>query len=428
MGILIKNVVAAVGKAGTLNTVDLRIADGVIFAVSEQRFPAFPNDTVIDGHDRFAMPGLVNAHTHLAMSLFRGLADDMPLDTWLRDHIWPAEKRLTDEDVYWGSLLSLAEMIKGGTTQIADMYFHTDSVARAVSESHVRALLSYGIVADRLDKRGKDELSQSRAVIERWEGTANGRIRTAVSPHAIYTCGVDIWKAAADLARKKRVPLHTHLCETRAEVAWAKENWGDTPVMALDKVGVFSVPTIAAHCVHVTDQEMEILAKRAVTAVHCPKSNAKLGNGLAPVVSLQRAGVNVALGTDGAASNNGQDMIEEMRMASLQQKGYLEDPTVLSAKEVVQIATGNGAQALGMGARRIAVGQDADIILVDLSGIDALPAYDPFSALVYAGHACDVTDVIVAGEYLLRDGKLLTLDEERIKYEVRRRSGGNTAN
>ena len=428
MGIVIKNVIAAVGDSTIVKTVNLRIENGVIRAVDEQPLPVSAGDVVVDGQGKFALPGMVNAHTHLPMSLFRGLADDVSLDTWLHTHIWPAEKRLTTDDVYWGSLLSLTEMIKSGTTQIADMYFHTDSIARAVSETRMRATLSYGIVAEKLNEHGRDELAKARAVIEQWEGASSGRIRTAVSPHAIYTCGDDVWTAAVDLARRKHVPLHTHLSETRAEVAWAMKRWGDTPVAALDRLGVFSVPTIAAHCVHVTEQEIEILAQRAVTAVHCPKSNAKLGNGHAPVVSLLNAGVNVALGTDGAASNNSQDMIEEMRMASLLQKEHLEDPTVLPAQKVASMATRNGAEALGMGARKIAVGEDADIVLVDLSGVGIMPAYDPFSALVYAGHAHDVTDVLVAGEFLLRDRKLLTIDEERVKHEVASRFGRITSN
>jgi len=423
IGIVIKNVIAVVGDPATVKAVDVRIENGMISAVAEQPLPVSADDIVVDGQGRLALPGMVNAHTHLPMSLFRGLADDVSLDTWLHKHIWPAEKRLTPDDVYWGSLLSLAEMIKAGTTQVADMYFHTDSIARAVNEAHMRATLSYGIVADELDQHGKDELSKARSVIEHWEGASHGRIKTAVSPHAIYTCGRDVWTAAVDLARQKDVPLHIHLAETRDEVAWATQNWGQTPVIALDSIGVFSVPTIAAHCVHVTAQEMEILAQRAVTAVHCPKSNAKLGNGHAPVVSLLNAGVNVALGTDGAASNNSQDMIEEMRMASLLQKACLEDPTALPAQEAAMMATRNGAQAFGMGARNIAAGEDADIVLIDLSGVDAMPAYDPFSALVYAGHASDVTDVIVAGEFLLRNRELLTIDEERVKYEVNRRFG-----
>jgi 5-methylthioadenosine/S-adenosylhomocysteine deaminase len=421
MGIIINNVVASIGKQRSIKRVNLRIENKVISGVSESVLPAASDFTVIDGEGKFAFPGMVNAHSHLPMSLFRGLADDLPLSSWLKDHIWPAEKKLTKEDVYWGSLLSLAEMIRSGTTMIADMYFHTDSIAKAVSEAHMRALLSYGIIADKLNTHGKGELSIARAVIDQWEGASEGLIRAAVSPHAIYTCGKDVWQATLDLAREKSVPLHTHLAETREELSWSVDNLGDTPVKALNKLGVFSAPTIAAHCVHVTTEEIEILADRKVTVVHCPKSNAKLGNGNAPVVSLQTAGVNVALGTDGAASNNSQDMIEEMRMASLLQKAYSEDPTSLPAWQVARMATTNGARALGMGANEIAIGEDADIILVNLSGVDTLPVHDPLSTLVYAGHGCDVTDVIVAGEFLLRNRELVTIDEERVRYEVAKR-------
>lgn len=426
MGIVIKNVV--VDEEGSVKSVNLRIEDGFISAVTEEAIQELLGDTVIDGKGKFALPGFVNAHTHIPMSLFRGLADDISLDTWLHDHIWPAEKRLTDDDVYWGSLLSLAEMLRSGTTQIADMYFHTDSIARAVSEAGMRGTLSYGIVAHRLDQHGKDEISKAHEVVKDYHGSSHGRIRTAISPHAIYTCGRDVWRAATALAREEHVPLHIHLCETRAEVEWSMKNWGHSPVTALDDLGVFSVPTIAAHCVHVNEEEIRLLAQRSVTAVHCPKSNAKLGNGHAPVVSLLSAGVNVALGTDGAASNNSQDMLEEMRMASLLQKAALEDPTALPARQVARMATENGADALGMGAHRIAVGEDADIVLVRLDGVDTVPTYEPFSALVYAAHARNVTDVLVAGEFLLRDGELLTIDEERVKYEVVNRFGSIAPN
>ncbi len=428
MGIIIKNVIALTGKGKSTKSVNLRIEDKVVSAVSNRSFIASSNFQVIDGQGKLAFPGMVNAHTHVPMSLFRGLADDLPLSSWLRNHIWPAEKRLTNEDVYWGSLLSLAEMIKSGTTTIADMYFYTDSIAQAVSKAHMRALLSYGIIADKLDSQGKGELSAARDVIEQWQGASQELIKTAVSPHAIYTCGSDVWEAAVALAREKNVPLHTHLAETKEEIAWSLDNLGHTPVKALYKLGVFSVPTIAAHCVHINEEEIEILADQGVTAVHCPKSNAKLGNGNAPVVSLQAAGVNVALGTDGAASNNSQDMIEEMRMASLLQKASSEDPTALPAWEVTRMATSNGAKALGMGAHQIAVGEDADIILVDLSGVDTMPAYEALSALVYAGHGCDVTDVMVAGEFLMKDRKLVTIDEEEVRYEVARRFRRLSAN
>jgi 5-methylthioadenosine/S-adenosylhomocysteine deaminase len=310
------------------------------------------------------------------------------------------------------------------------MYFHTDAIGRAVEEVGVRALLSCGIIAERLDAHGKRELKKAEEAITHWEGAANGRIRTAVSPHAIYTCGEPVWRAAIDLAEKYAVPIHTHLAESAEETKWCQENLGLSPVYALDRIGVFSVSTVSdqaasvstlvAHCVRVDEADIRLLAEREVTVVHCPKSNAKLGNGIAPLAAMRAAGVRVALGTDGAATNNSLDMIEEMRMATLLEKGTEEDPTSLPARDVVEMATRFGAEALGMGAKQLAVGEPADLVLINLDSIRTLPAYDPFSALVYAAHVEDVTDVIVAGRFLLKDKELLTIDEERVKHEVKR--------
>ncbi len=428
MGIILRNVVASAEKAAKV--IQLRIEGETISAISEEELPLRPDETVIDCGGKLVLPGFVNAHTHLPMVLFRGLADDLLLRVWLEEHIWPIEKDLCPEDVYWGALFGLAEMIRGGTTTCADMYFHTDAIGRAVEEVGVRALLSCGIIAERLDTHGKRELKKAEEAITRWEGAANGRIRTAVSPHAIYTCGEPVWRVAIDLAGKYAVPIHTHLAESAEETEWCQENLELSPVFALDRIGVFSVPTMSdqtalgstlvAHCVRVDEADIRLLAERGVTVVHCPKSNVKLGNGIAPLAAMRAAGVRVALGTDGAATNNSLDMIEEMRMATLLEKGIGEDPTSLPARDVVEMATRVGAEALGMGTKRLAVGEPADLVLIDLDSIRTLPAYDPFSALVYAAHAEDVTDVIVAGRFLLKDKALLTIDEERVKHEVKR--------
>ena len=423
MGIILKNVVAGADKAAKV--IQLRIEGATISAISEEELPLRPDETVIDGGGKLVLPGFVNAHTHLPMVLVRGLADDLLLRVWLEEHIWPIEKDLSPEDVYWGALFGLAEMIRGGTTTCADMYFHTDAIGRAVEEVGVRALLSCGIIAERLDVHGKREMKKAEEAITHWEGAANGRIRTAVSPHAIYTCGETVWHAAIDLAGKYAVPLHTHLAESAEETKWCQENLGLRPVPALDRIGAFSVPTasiptLVAHCVRVDEEDIKLLAEREVTVVHCPKSNAKLGNGIAPLAAMRAAGVRIALGTDGAATNNSLDMIEEMRMATLLGKGIEEDPTALPARDVVEMATRGGAEALGMGAKRLVVGEPADLVLIDLDSIRTLPAYDPFSALVYAAHVEDVTDVIVAGRFLLKDKELLTIDEERVKHEVKR--------
>ncbi len=418
MGIILRNIVTGAEKEAKV--IQLRIERETISAISEEELPLRADDTVIDGGRKLVLPGFVNAHTHLPMVLFRGLADDLLLRVWLEEHIWPIEKDLHPEEVYWGVLFGLAEMIHGGTTTCADMYFHTDAIGRAVEEVGVRALLSCGIIAERLDAHGKRELKKAEEAITHWEGAANGRIRTAVSPHAIYTCGEPVWHAAIDLAGKYAVPIHTHLAESAEETKWCQKNLGLRPVPALDRIGAFSVPALVAHCVRVDKADIRLLAERGVTVVHCPKSNAKLGNGIAPLAAMRAAGVRVALGTDGAATNNSLDMIEEMRMATLLEKGIEEDPTALPARDVVEMATRVGAEALGMGTKRLAVGEPADLVLIDLDSIRTLPAYDPFSALVYAAHVEDVTDVIVAGRFLLKDKELLTIDEERVKHEVKR--------
>jgi len=377
-------------------------------------------DELVEGNGRLAFSGFTNAHTHLAMVLFRGLADDVPLRAWLEDHVWPIERTLRPEDVYWCTLLALAEAIRGGTTCLADMYFHTDAVGRAIEESGVRALISYGIVADSLDQGGRDELATARRAVERWNGAGDGRIRTAVSPHAVYTCGEDVWREAAAMARDLDVPIHTHLAETRREVDDWKARTGESPVAYLDRIGALDAPTLAAHCVHVDREDLAILARRSVRVVHCPKSNAKLGSGVAPVVAMREAGVAVALGTDGAASNNRLDMIEELRAAWMMQRAHGEDPGALSGRDAVSMATEVGRASLGMPGGSLAVGAPADVVLVETTGSHAHPQHDPVSTLAYAADAGDVTDVVVAGRTLMRDRELLTIDEERVQSEVER--------
>ena len=422
MRTVVRNVLAVIDGAATTKLTHLQIDETRISAISEDSFPTDTCDEVIDGSGKLAIPGLVNAHTHLPMVLFRGLAEDIPLKTWLEDHIWPIERTLQPEEVYWASLLGLAEMIRTGTTLFADMYFHSDEIGRAVEEVGLRVLLSYGIIAPELDTRGKAELAKAEDLINRWEGAGDGRIKAAVSPHTVNTCGEKVWAAAIELARKYDVPLHTHLAESQKEVAQCQEEKGATPAATLDRLGAFSVPTIAAHCVHVNGEDITLFADRGVSVAHCPKSNAKLGNGIAPIAAMRRAGVRVALGTDGAASNNSLDMIEEMRVAGLLAKASTGDPAVLPAREAVKMATQDGAQALGTTLGTLAVGQEADIVLIDLDRAHTLPNYDPLSGLVYAAHAYDVTDVLVAGRVLLRNGELATIDEERVKREVKRLS------
>jgi len=418
MGIVLKGIAAALGEALTVKRVDIRIEGNKIEKISESPLPVAPADELVSGEGKLAIPGFVNLHTHLPMVLFRGAADDLPLEEWLRDRIWPLEARLTDEAVYWGSLLGLAEMIRSGTTAFSDMYFHLDAIERAVAESGMRAVLSYGIIAAELDAHGKEELARAEETVKRLKD-GEERMKAAVAPHSIYTCGREVWKRAVELALEQEVPIHTHLSETQTEVADCYVRHRMSPVELLQEWGGFSAPTIAAHCVHVTPSDVDILARHRVTVAHCPRSNAKLGNGIAPISRLRSAGVNVGIGTDGAASNNSLDMASELRFAALSAKAASGDPTIIPAQEAVQMATVAGARALGLEGT-IAEGNRADIAIVDLERVETIPTSDPLSSLVYSAGREAVTDVVVDGRFLMRDRSLTTIDEDRVKYEVKK--------
>ena len=410
-------------EEGVIPKADVIIESSRYAAVIEGGGAEGEFDHVIEGEDRLLIPGLVNAHTHLAMTLFRGLADDLPLMRWLEEKIWPAERKLTGEDVYWFSLLGLAEMIRSGTTAFADMYFFMEEVAAAVEEAGLRALLSYGIIAPTPD-RVDPELKKAEAFAREWNGKAEGRVRTALSPHAPYTCGPEVWRQAAKLARELKIPIHTHLAETKEEVDRFTAQHGKSPALWLEGLGVFAVPVLAAHCVHLSEKDMEILAAHGVTAVHCPSSNAKLACGIAPVAELLAAGVNVALGTDGAGSAGDLDMLEELRWAALLGKLRAEDPEAVPAPQALSLATWRGAQALG-GLKEwgtIEEGKRADGVLLSLEAVHLQPGHSPLSDLVYAAHSSDVVGVFVDGRPLLQEGELLTIDEDRVRTECRARA------
>jgi len=417
MGTLIRNV-RPIGPSNS--TINLRFEDDRIASLSTSEPAAHDGDFELDGSGKLAASGFINAHTHLAMVLFRGLADDVPLQVWLEEHVWPIEQLLQPEDVYWCTLLGIAEGIRSGTTAFIDMYFHCDQVARAVEESGVRALLSYGIIAPSLEEHGTSEFETSKALIKRWHGRADGRIQIALSPHAVTTCGEDVWRKAIELAHELNIPLHAHVSETRSEV----EDWitkmGATPVQYLQRIEAFSVPMLAAHCVHVDDDDIAILADHPVTVAHCPKSNAKLGSGIAPVPAMKEAGVCVAIGTDGAASNNRLDMVEELRATWILQRAHHEDPTHLSSQDVVDMAVTAGRSILGLPENGLSEGAPADLVLFDTDRIHTTPPHDAAAMLAYAVNSQDVTDVYVDGKALLKDGELRTIDEERVKSEVRR--------
>jgi 5-methylthioadenosine/S-adenosylhomocysteine deaminase len=381
---------------------------------------------MLDGEDAsvdecLALPGFVNAHTHLPMVLLRGVAEDIPLDPWLNHHVWPAERRLQPDDVYWGALLAIAEGIHSGVTAFADMYFHSDAIAQAVEESGVRALLSYGMVAPSLADGGADELERARRFVSAWHGRANGRIHAAVAPHAVHTCGEDVWREAIALANAYSVPIHTHVAETRAEVESWRAKTGFSPVEWLHRLGALTVPILLAHCVHVDARDIALLAADSVTVVHCPKSNAKLGSGIAPIPAMRASGVRISLGTDGAASNNRQDMLEEQRAAWLLQRALHEDATALTSRDLLNMSVANGRKALELTGSGLTEGDPADAVILRTQSPHVAARSQAEGWLAFEAVACDVTDVYVNGQALLQCGELQTIDEERVRYEVHRR-------
>jgi len=378
-------------------------------------------DYRIDGKNKLAMPGLVNTHTHLAMTLFRGFADDLPLKEWLENKIWPQEAKLTAEDVYWGSLLGLCEMIRSGTCAFADMYFYMDEVAKAVVKSGIRASLSVGMIPT----LGREEstLKGGLDFAKNWHKAENGRILAMLAPHAPYTCSPSFLEKVLDKAVEYDLRIHTHLSETASEVKDIKNTYGLTPIRLMNKIGLFNVPVLAAHCVCVDDEEIEILAEKGVGVAHNPQSNLKLASGVAPIGKMIEKGVKVGLGTDGPASNNNLDMWEELRLAAILHKGIELDPIVVPANTALNLATKNGMEILGWNdSGIIKEGYKADLILIDINKPHFFPRHNLISHLVYSASGSDVDTVIVDGKILMEKRELKTLDEEKIMYEAERRA------
>jgi len=399
------------------------IKEGQIQEVAAGDPPSLAARSVINGQGCLVMPGLVNSHIHAPMSLFRGLADDLPLKTWFEDHIFPAEAKWVGEEfVYWGTLLACAEMIRAGTTAFADGYFFEGHVARAARDSGIRALLAQGT----LDFPTPDSPSSAAGLrricdfIETWSGSAT--IRPALFAHSVYTCSPQLLTRCRDLALKYKVPWVTHLSETREEVEVVSQKYGRTPVNHLENLNLLSSNLIACHCVWLTEAEMDLLAKRGVRVVHNPESNLKLASGVAPIPDLLKRGVPVGLGTDGCASNNNLDLFQEMDFAAKVHKGHRLDPTAMPAETVLEMATLGSARVLGMEAEigSLEVGKKADVIVVDLNRPHLQPVYNVVSQLVYSAVGADVRDVVIDGRIVMQNRRLLTLDEERILAEARK--------
>ena len=373
-------------------------------------------DKTIDAKGKIALPGLINAHTHLSMTLFRGFADDMPLQDWLQKKIWPLEAKLTGDDCYHGALLGCAEMIRSGTTSFVDMYFHMERVADAVNEAGLRGFLSYAPI-DLFDPaKGKLEKERVIKFHDYVQKLGIPRIKFVVGPHAPYTCSADMLQWAKDYAEKQHAILHIHVAETRREQADMMKQNGMRVVEYLDKIGVLCRNMLAAHCVWLTKSEIQLLAKAGVSVAHCPVSNMKLASGgVAPLPEMFESGLAIGLGTDGAASNNSLDMFDTMKMCALIHKAYRWDPTILNAQRVLDLATIEGARAVRaedeLGS--LEVGKRADVILVDGDTPNMRPIHGDdtvVSDLVYSASGGNVDTTIVDGKVLMLNREMKTLD------------------
>ncbi|MCK4777915.1 MAG: amidohydrolase [Actinomycetia bacterium] len=393
--------------------------DTIRYIGKNENKPVVPVSQVIDGKNKVALPGLINGHTHAAMTLFRGYADDMGLKEWLETKIWPREAFLKPEDVYWGTMLAIIEMIKGGTTCFADMYWHSERVAEAVLKTGIRASLC-GVLLGVLPTADRD-LEEAIKFVENWHGKS-GLITAMLGPHALYTCQTEHLREIYRQAKRLQVGVHIHFLETKTEKEEIKKLNNKEPIAILKESGLIEIPILAAHSVYVSREEMEVFKNYPITPVHCPGSNLKLASGIAPIPDYIQNNILVGLGTDGAASNNNLDMFEEMRLSALIHKVNKFDPTVISAYQALEMATLGGAKAVGLKKEigQLKEGMKADIILVNLNQPHLTPVHNVEANLVYSASASDVTETIINGKILMKEGKLVALDEQEIMSEAAR--------
>ena len=378
---------------------------------------------VLDASGCLIMPGLVNLHTHAAMTCFRGLADDLPLQEWLHEHIFPAEAaHLTEETVYWATLLAAVEMIRSGTTTFCDGYFYEDGAARAVAASGIRGIVGQGVVD--FPAPGVPDprinVKAAEAFVLRWQNKSP-RLIPSIFCHSVYTCSPETLVAAKAICSEHKIIFQIHLAENQAELEETQQRYGKRPVEHLLKLGLLDENTLCHHAVRVNDKEIELLAQRGVGISHNPESNMKLASGVAPLPKMLAAGVKVGLGTDGCASNNDLDLFQEMDKAAKLHKVHQGDPSLSSAVQIVQMATKGGAAALGMGdiLGSLEPGKKADLITIDLNQPHLTPMYEPCSHLVYAARGADVRDVIIDGRMVMRRRQLVDIDEQEIMEKVR---------
>ena len=387
----------------------------------------FTSKRHLAGNNRIVMPGLINGHSHAAMTLLRGVADDLALYEWLNNYIFPAEVEFVDaEFVRIGTELACWEMIRGGTTTFVDMYYYPDVVARVVDDCGLRAFVSATVIDQRSPdaENATDSINKGMAFVNDWKGR-NSRIMPIFGPHANYTLNADQLRATREAATDAGVPISIHMSESPFELEYSKQTFGMTSIELFESIGFLDGPTIGAHVVWPTEKEIGILAERKVGVIHNPSSNMKLASGISPVTDMLNAGVLVGLGTDGAASNNDLDMWEEMRLAAFLQKVDKMDPEVLSATTVLRMATSGGARAIGLSDKvgTLAVGMRADVIQVSFDDVHFVPIFDVISHLVYVADEQDVASVTVDGKLLMHDGEFLTIDTGRVATEAAELAG-----
>lgn len=396
--------------------------DRIIYVGKASGAPKMRAEQVIDGRGRVAIPGLINCHTHMPMTLLRGIGEDQDLNKWLNETIWPLEAKLKPSDVYDGALLGCLEMIKSGTTCFADMYFYEDMVAKAVEKAGMRTVLAPGILEVGGPERGEKLLKKAVEIARKYHGSAKKRISIQLGPHATYTCSPDFLNKVREEASALKVGIHMHLAESREMVKLVKERYGFTEVELLENIGFLKPDVLAAHCIHLSDKEMQLMAKHDVKVAYNPVANMKVALGIPRMKDLMELGVTVGIGTDGPASNNILDMLESMKFASLLQKVHYMDPTVLFAQQTLEMATINGAKALGLEKTvgSLESGKKADITLIDFRSPHLTPMHNPYANIVYSAHGSDVETVIVDGAILMDGREVKTLNEERVMQRARR--------
>jgi len=378
--------------------------------------------TEIDGHGKLVMPGLINAHTHIAMTLFRGLAEDVPLNAWLENVIWPREAKLKPQDVYAGALLGCAEMIETGTTCFNDMYLFMDQVAEAVTKSGLRAVLAEGMIEQGDPEKGQEALHKGEVFAKNYDRFAGGRVRTRLGPHSEYSCSPEFLRKVKDKADSLGVGIHMHLAESKPYADSVATKLGKSATRQLEEIGFLDDQLIVAHCIHVDQEEMNILAHHRVGVAHCPVSNMKVALGIAKIVDMIGRGIPVGIGTDGPASNNHVDMLKDIKIAALAQKSLYADATALPAKKLLRMATIDGAKALGLDGEigSVEVGKKADLILIDLNKPHLSPPADPWTTVAHSAMGSDVDTVIVDGRMLMQSRRLTELNEEEVIKEATR--------